>query len=279
MSRLTQLDHTGVLVSDFERSKNFYIDFLGMELRKDSSGLDPAVGTPNVQVRSGEAVLFLFRNLKPGESKEIRPGPAPHIELSVSDPEAALRYLSESEYPFEGPIETPSGEPLFYFNDPDRNLFSFSLRGAEKQDLRGIGVTGFGQINLPVTDMERATDFYTEVMGLEVRADHLSLNPEDARQEFRPHRVLGGKNTTLALFPVWNEGDYERICRDGRPLDRSPRSRTRVLHLAFRSEDREALLEKFDELGYPYEVYEGRGSRGYEVYVHDTSGFRLEIVG
>ena len=96
MSCLTQLDHSGVLVSDFERSKKFYMDVLGMDMRRDSSDLDPAIGTPNFQVKAGDCVLFMFRNLKPGESKDIRPGPAPHFEFTVSDPDTAESYLSKA---------------------------------------------------------------------------------------------------------------------------------------------------------------------------------------
>jgi catechol 2,3-dioxygenase-like lactoylglutathione lyase family enzyme len=278
MSRLTQLDHTGVLVSDFERSKKFYMDFLGMELRHDSTNLDPAIGTPNFQVKSGDTVLFMFRNLKPGETKEMCSGPAPHFEFTVADPTAALRFLSTSNYPHEGPVDTPDGQRV-YFRDPDGNLISFSMKEGGGKNGTGLGIAGFGRINLPAMDMERATEFYVNVMGLELAEDRMRLDPNDPRQEFRPHRLLKGERTSVALWPVWKEGDYERICRDGRPLAFSPRSRTRVLHFAFRSEDREAMMRKFDSMRFPYEVYEGRGRRGYEVYLHDPSGFRIEIVG
>jgi len=279
MSCLTQLDHTGVLVSDFERSKKFYMDFLGMDLRRDSSDLDPAIGTPNFQVKSGDCVLFMFRNLKPGESKDVRPGPAPHFEFTVSDPDAALRHLSKSGFAHEGPVETPAGYQRIYFRDPDGNLLSFPMKATGAGNGKGIGITGFGAINLPVGDLEDATKFYVDVLGMEVCDDRMDLNANDPRQEFRPYRLLKGEKTSIALCPVWKAGDYERICRDGQPLASSPRSRTRVLHFAFRSKDREAMLKKFDAMKFPYEVYEGRGKSGYEVYLHDPSGFRIEIVG
>jgi catechol 2,3-dioxygenase-like lactoylglutathione lyase family enzyme len=279
MSSLTQLDHTGVLVSDFEISKKFYMDFLGMELRRDSSDLDPAIGTPNVQVKSGDSVLFMFRNLKPGESKEIRPGPAPHFEFTVANSEAAIGYLSSSGYPYDGPVDTPDGYRRIYFRDPDNNLLSFALDGAGVESRTGIGITGFGAINLPVVDMEKTTQFYVNVLGLQRAEDRMELDSKDPRQEFRPHRVLKGDRISISLCPVWAAGDYERICSHGRPLALSPRSRTRVLHLAFRSKDRDAMMKKFDAMKFPYEVYEGRGKSGYEVYLHDPSGFRIEIVG
>jgi catechol 2,3-dioxygenase-like lactoylglutathione lyase family enzyme len=279
MSRLTQLDHTGVLVSDFERSKQFYMDFLGMALRRDSSDLDPAIGTPNVQVKSGECVLFMFRNLKPSESKEVRSGPVPHFEFAVADLAAAIHFLSRSSHPCEGPVDTPDGHRRLYLHDPDGNVLSLVQDEKYAQKNGGVGIVGFGAINLPVIDIERATDFYVQVMGLDLAEDRLDLDPNDPRQEFRPHRVLRGEKTVVALFPVWREGDYERICRVGKPLSLSPRSRTRVLHFAFRSADREAMMRRFDALKYPYEIYEGRGSRAYEVYIHDPSGFRIEIVG
>jgi catechol 2,3-dioxygenase-like lactoylglutathione lyase family enzyme len=279
MSCLTQLDHTGVLVSDFERSKEFYMDFLGMDLRRDSSDLDPAIGTPNVQVKSGDCVLFMFRNLKPGESKDIRPGPAPHFEFTVSDADAAARYLSKSGFAHDGPVATPAGYQRIYFRDPDDNILSFSMKAAGAGNGKGIDITGFGAINLPAADLEDTTKFYVDVLGMEVCEDRMDLNANDSRQEFRPYRLLKSERTSIALCPVWKAGDYERICRDGQPLALSPRSRTRVLHFAFRSKDREAMLKKFDAMKFPYEVYEGRGKSGYEVYLHDPSGFRIEIVG
>lgn len=279
MSCLTQLDHTGVLVSDFGHSKEFYMDVLGMDLRRDSSDLDPAVGTPNVQVKAGDCVLFMFRNLKPGESKDVRSGPAPHFEFTVSDPDAAVNHLSKSGIAHEGPVETPTGYQRFYFRDPDGNILSFPMNAAGGLNRKGIGITGFGAVNLPVADLEDTTKFYVDVLGLEVAQDRMDLNANDPRQEFRPYRLLKGEKTSIALCPVWKTGDYERICRDGQPLALSPRSRTRVLHFAFRSKDREAMLKKFDAMKFPYEVYEGRGKSGYEVYLHDPSGFRIEIVG
>ena len=250
-----------------------------MELRRDSSDLDPAIGTPNVQVKSGECVLFMFRNLKPGESKDIRPGPAPHFEFTVSDPDAAVEYLSKSGIASDGPVQTPAGYQRIYFRDPDDNILSFPMKTAGEGSRKGIGITGFGAINLPVADLEKATKFYVDVLGMEVREDRMDLDTNDPRQEFRPYRLLQGERTSIALCPVWKTGDYERICRAGQPLLLSPRSRTRVLHFAFRSTDREAMLKKFDAIKFPYEVYEGRGKSGYEVYLHDPSGFRIEIVG
>lgn len=130
MTRITQLDHFGVPVRDLQAARQWYTQFLGMQLRHDSSNLDPAVATPNVQVQSGEVVIFLFRLLMNGESLATLPGPSPAVTFTVQDPEAAMAYLREQSYPFEGPVELDTGQRVVFFRDPDENLLAFEVAPA-----------------------------------------------------------------------------------------------------------------------------------------------------
>jgi len=39
------------------------------------------------------------------------------------------------------------------------------------------------------------------------------------------------------------------------------------------------MIKKFEAMKFPFELFEGQRKSGYEVYLHDPSGFRIEIVG
>lgn len=127
MTRITQLDHFGVPVKDLQVARTWYTQFLGMDLRHDSSNLDPAVATPNCQVQSGDVVIFLFRLLMNGESLNMLPGPSPMVTFKVRDPEAAVAYLREQRYPFDGPLSLKNGQRVVSFRDPDDNLLAFEV--------------------------------------------------------------------------------------------------------------------------------------------------------
>jgi len=131
MTRITQLDHFGVPVKDLEAARRWYMEFLGMDLRHDSSRLDPATATPNIQVQAGDVVIFLFRLLMNGEALADLPGPSPVVTFKVQDPEAAIAYLRSQNYPFEGPVTLESGQRVVYFRDPDENLLAFEVSAPE----------------------------------------------------------------------------------------------------------------------------------------------------
>jgi len=136
-----------------------------------------------------------------------------------------------------------------------------------------LGIVGFTRVNVPVSDLQRAREFYETVCGLHLVAD-LS-DPEGSGAV--PHLVMAGDRITVALYQAKQPGDYLQIKKNG-AVTYTPRSRTRVLHHAFRVADREAIVQRLEEMGYPYEFYEGRGSGAGEVYVNDPDGNRIEFV-
>src|SRR6266542_1361780 len=99
MTRITQMDHFGVPVKDLKTACRWYTEFLGMSVRHDSSNLDPATSTPNIQVQSGDVVIFLFPLLRKEESIAFLDGPSPAVTFQVQDPAAAMTYLREMNYP------------------------------------------------------------------------------------------------------------------------------------------------------------------------------------
>lgn len=274
MTRITQLDHFGVPVRDLREACDWYISFLGMKVRHDSSNLDPAVATPNIQVQSGAVVIFLFPLLRKGESLDILPGPSPTVAFRVQQPDSALAYLQAHGCSSEGPVRLEPDQWVTYFKDLYENVLAFDSTASHEGsgDGAGLGIAGFSRVHLPVSDLERAREFYEAVCGLRLTADR-----SHAEGYQTPHAVLAADRLTVALYQAKKPGDYLQIRKNG-VLDYTPRSRTRVLHHAFRVADRDAIVRRLEEMDYPYEFYEGRGSGAGEVYVNDPDGNRLEFV-
>lgn len=137
-----------------------------------------------------------------------------------------------------------------------------------------LGIVGFSRVNLPVSDLARAQEFYERVCGLRLAAD---LSVPEGNTEDPPHLIMRGDRVTVTLYQAKGADERLQIRKNGE-VQYTPRSRTRVLHHAFRVADREAIVQRLEGMGYPYEFYEGRGSGAGEVYVTDPDGNRIEFV-
>lgn len=140
-----------------------------------------------------------------------------------------------------------------------------------------LGIVGFTRVNLPVSDLVRAREFYERVCGLRLVADFSDIRAEEPGTDQEPHLIMAGDHITVALYQAREPGPRLEIAKNG-DVVYTPRSRTRVLHHAFRVTDREALVRQLEEMGNSYEFYEGRGSGAGEVYVTDPDGNRIEFV-
>jgi catechol 2,3-dioxygenase-like lactoylglutathione lyase family enzyme len=116
---------------------------------------------------------------------------------------------------------------------------------------------GIDHVALSVRDVERAAQWYIDILGFEPR--HAGM--WDGVPTF-----IGKGQTAIALFPV----------RAERPTS-SSRAGIRVLHLAFRA-DRKNFLVAQDELkrrGIPFEFQDHEIS--HSIYFYDPDGHELEI--
>lgn len=125
--------HTGLTVSDLDRSIDFYTDLLGctVESRFSVGGkaLETAVDTPDISgtfahLRTGETRIELVEyepagNPTPSESIP-QPG-ATHLAFAVEDVDAFLRELPDDVEPLSAPQTTESGTRLVFIRDPDGN--------------------------------------------------------------------------------------------------------------------------------------------------------------
>lgn len=117
---LNKLHHVAVICSDYEKSKNFYVNILGLSILKEtyrsernSYKLDLMVG--------GEYQIELFSFPNPPEritSPEARG--LRHLAFEVDDIEIAIKYLSFHNIETEKiRIDELTGKKYTFFRDPD----------------------------------------------------------------------------------------------------------------------------------------------------------------
>jgi glyoxylase I family protein len=120
MSTLTGIHHIAIICSDYERSKRFYTEVLGLQIiqevyraERDSYKLDLALdGTYIIE-------LFSFPGPPPRPSRPEAQG-LRHLAFSVDNIEAAVAALNRKGVITE-PVRTDeyTGRPFTFFTDPD----------------------------------------------------------------------------------------------------------------------------------------------------------------
>lgn len=138
------IEHAGIIVSDMEKSIDFYCNVLGFELsaRVDNcSGetVEQGVGIPGAQIQlahlklgDSPTLIELLCYTKP-ESKPI-PADARsndigvgHVAFNVEDPDAYYERLVKHGVKFISPgvMNSSTGEKFCYFYDPDGAVLEF----------------------------------------------------------------------------------------------------------------------------------------------------------
>jgi glyoxylase I family protein len=118
--KLNKIHHVAIICSDYEKSKDFYINVLGLEIinetyraERNSYKLDLAIG-PHAQIE-----LFSFSDppnrLSQPEAQGLR-----HLAFEVEDIEAIVKELINKKIVVE-PIRVDqlTGKRFTFFNDPD----------------------------------------------------------------------------------------------------------------------------------------------------------------
>jgi catechol 2,3-dioxygenase-like lactoylglutathione lyase family enzyme len=133
--------HVGITVADLERSLEFYVGILGLELAGgpteifDDENLGPAVGVPGARLRCallrlGDGLLELLQYHAPASPVET-PLPqnalgAQHVAFAVDDVHACKQALEAQGVEFLADVTVVDDGPLagwrwVYFRDPDGN--------------------------------------------------------------------------------------------------------------------------------------------------------------
>jgi catechol 2,3-dioxygenase len=202
-------------VADLERSLRFYRDVLGLQIEQDQGGtviLGPSSNAATVQ--AGQPGLIVLVE-QPGVSRRpIRPRTAGlyHVALLVPDRQElgrALLGLDRANYPLRGMSDHAVSESL-YLDDPDGNgleiyadrprelwpvrdgvvqmtvdpmdVVGVVAAGRERSDpWAGLpAITVVGHVHFTVSDMERAVEFYRDVIGFDVMMQVPSLTAVSA---------------------------------------------------------------------------------------------------
>ncbi len=128
--RVKHIDHVTIVVKDLERSRQFYVDVLGMD-----EVPRPGFGFPGLWFQAGPTQVHLIgehdatgpAGVQPPEHCSI--SRTQHFAFEVEDAVAAQARLRDLGVPLAaGPKQRPDGPTQIYVQDPDGHLvelFSF----------------------------------------------------------------------------------------------------------------------------------------------------------
>ena len=154
---MTGVDFVAVPSTDWKRSRAFYVDTLG--LRPDETG--------DAEFWVGETCFGIYEPTTFG--LEFAPQKTAHLALHVEDMPAARAELEAKGIEFAGETFDTGVCYMAFFEDPDGNALMLHHRYAPRDDggqRLVIGVERTDFIGVPVTDRERAVEFYGETLGL-----------------------------------------------------------------------------------------------------------------
>jgi catechol 2,3-dioxygenase-like lactoylglutathione lyase family enzyme len=158
--RILAADHTGITVSDLDRSLAFWHDVLGFELshRAHQTGQLAAeiTGVPGAEIliavlRAPGHKIELLEYRAPADRKQLQPRPCDvgsiHVALTVDDLDAVLETIAASGWKAAGQPQTlqtgpNAGKRVVYVRDPDGTTLEFMQVGgssAPSLDAKNIG--------------------------------------------------------------------------------------------------------------------------------------------
>ncbi len=136
--RILAADHTGITVSNLERSLAFWRDVIGFELShtahqtgelaREITGVSGAELKLGVVKAPGGHKIELLEYLAPADRKHVNPRPCDvgsiHVALLVTDLDAVLERIAASGWKAAGKAQTlktgpNAGKRVVYVRDPD----------------------------------------------------------------------------------------------------------------------------------------------------------------
>lgn len=117
---LGRVHHVAVIGSDYERSKRFYVDVLGLTVVREVHRADRDSYKLDLALPDGTQIeLFSFPSPPPRVTRPEACG-LRHLAFEVDDLEAAVRHLDSQGVPSE-PVRTDehTGRRFTFFADPD----------------------------------------------------------------------------------------------------------------------------------------------------------------
>ncbi|MDH6089412.1 VOC family protein [Umezakia ovalisporum] len=116
--QIIQSLHTAILVTDLEKSENFYSKVLGL------SKTDRSLKYPGAWYQVGSYQIHLIvATAAPTGNPHEKWGRNPHIAFSVADLDIAKQQLLSQNYPVQ---VSASGRVALFTQDPDGNIIELS---------------------------------------------------------------------------------------------------------------------------------------------------------
>ena len=116
--QIIQSLHTAILVTNLERSEQFYGQVLGL------SKIDRSLKYAGAWYQVGDYQIHLIvASDVPTDNPNEKWGRNPHVAFSVADLEAAKQELLSQNYPIQ---PSASGRPALFTQDPDGNIIELS---------------------------------------------------------------------------------------------------------------------------------------------------------
>lgn len=114
-----QIHHVAIIASDYERSKHFYVNILGLEVIRENYRAERQSYKLDLKVGTSEIELFSFPNSPERHSYPEACG-LRHLCFRVEDIEQVVSYLNESGVQTqEIRVDEYTQKRYVFFNDPD----------------------------------------------------------------------------------------------------------------------------------------------------------------
>lgn len=114
-----QIHHVAIIASDYERSKHFYVNILGLEVIRENYRAERQSYKLDLKVGTSEIELFSFPNSPQRPSYPEACG-LRHLCFRVEDIEQVVTYLNESGIQTqEIRVDEYTQKRYVFFNDPD----------------------------------------------------------------------------------------------------------------------------------------------------------------
>ena len=114
-----QIHHVAIIASDYERSKHFYVNILGMEVIRENYRAERQSYKLDLKVGTSEIELFSFPNSPERPSYPEACG-LRHLCFRVEDIEQVVSYLNESGVQTqEIRVDEYTQKRYVFFSDPD----------------------------------------------------------------------------------------------------------------------------------------------------------------
>ncbi|MDP5339427.1 MAG: VOC family protein [Nodularia sp. (in: cyanobacteria)] len=116
--QINQSLHTAILVTDLEKSENFYGKVLGL------SKIERSLKYAGVWYQVGNYQIHLIvATTVPTDNPDQKWGRNPHIAFAVADLDVAKQELLNQNYPIQ---VSASGRAALFTQDPDGNIIELS---------------------------------------------------------------------------------------------------------------------------------------------------------